>query len=760
LHAMAPSPLLDDDGGPSAFSSQRDSGGSGRRASLGDLMFKPGDTSAVIFGGTTHFQTLPATATAFNRTLFESRQARRRLQGRTFLREFNRKLLLIAYRDLRNLDQAFQSFPFATPCEAVDAVIARVFDEGIGPVLRAMTHDDDWFVPFLQRAKVVLAGRQDAEQEEVGGGRGSLLQSLKGDGNVLQNFEASGRGSRNTRRAAGEESKLFLHYEWALDLRNIREAAADAMESKGGTRVPGVEEAVGEIVRGFHAMFRAIEDWEAQFLESLVQVWAEKQNKSPEKAPLLGVCLFLELDSWAAAHRLRTVDAATFYVSVLEMDAMCSRYAVAEDSYWTMQNAEEGFSWWVNQGLICVAPTVILAERLAEAAQVNRQQLTEVLLALFGIAISKRTFFSTLVASMLPGGTLDLTTDFAETKEALESFIEDYAGLIGGQIPSAVDHSATLRCWHLKIKAFHEILEDLEGSDRVPGPYTSAEEMLAPWRSDWNDASIDTKALEQATDGMPKSPQRRFSMLPGLPVQLADDEKVSLIIKFVQGLEQGSTLAAHFLHKPLSLGKLLSKGYATLGSHPACDVVVDEVGVDPFQAILVHMNKQECRVGILPLGDPLRDSPTMVVCPKFQHLQIRDGTRIQASGWRFECRISREDPLEGKGGPRSRMVLLGEDGTVYRVPREGCHVGAGHRSHQTQFEPAFPQPKWSLGARLEGISQVHFAIHYTEVADRFTIVDHSTELFSTKITPSPMHVMPLSPGLRVEIGPTAFVVIK
>jgi len=147
-------------------------------------------------------------------------------------------------------------------------------------------------------------------------------------------------------------------------------------------------------------------------------------------------------------------------------------------------------------------------------------------------------------------------------------------------------------------------------------------------------------------------------------------------------------------------------------------------------------------------------APSYIVCPKFQHMPVKDGYRVVCHSWTLELRI-RPTSLH-----TSALTIFTDEGTSFEVPLSGCHVGAGHRALEDAATIPFPKEcKMSLESRLQNISTVHCAFHYHRAGDRWSIVDHSDVEEGTLIELLPGYAYPLSHGMRVKTGPITMEVI-
>jgi len=172
---------------------------------------------------------------------------------------------------------------------------------------------------------------------------------------------------------------------------------------------------------------------------------------------------------------------------------------------------------------------------------------------------------------------------------------------------------------------------------------------------------------------------------------------------------------------------------------------VPSPGIAPFHCLFTQARAQGRRACIVALGGPW--VPTYIVCPKYQPIHVHNGYRLVCHQWNFELRIT------PTGLHSSKLQILSDEGDVFDVPPEGCHVGAGNRSRQVPNQPSFPPTKFALKHRLKDMSAVHMALNYHVPSNRWTLIDHSPEPLGTLIVLKTGTAYPLSQGLRVKLGP-------
>lgn len=228
------------------------------------------------------------------------------------------------------------------------------------------------------------------------------------------------------------------------------------------------------------------------------------------------------------------------------------------------------------------------------------------------------------------------------------------------------------------------------------------------------------------------------------------------LVDWPAGVDAGECSASTFLRYFSDGARLVSRYHLhglpplpwSFGSDTRNSLIVDvpTVGLAPFHCMFAQSTKQKHRACVIALGSQM--APTYIVCPKYQPLQIHNGDRLVCHSWTFEMRIL---PLEKMHS--SSLSILTDEGDVFEVPSDGCHVGAGNRSRHLEHQPSFPPTKFALKHRLTEIAAVHLAIHYHQPTDRWTLIDHSPDPMGTLILCKPGVARPLSHGLRVKIGP-------
>lgn len=213
-----------------------------------------------------------------------------------------------------------------------------------------------------------------------------------------------------------------------------------------------------------------------------------------------------------------------------------------------------------------------------------------------------------------------------------------------------------------------------------------------------------------------------------------------------------STFVAYFSETHRTVARNYLDGLPALpwsfGTDERNSVILDIPGVAAFQCIFTQSRVQAKRPCIVALGGA--SIPMYIVCPKYQPMQIQNGDRLVCHQWNFELRIV------STGLHASSCQVLTDEGDVFDVPLEGCHVGAGNRSRQLPNQPSFPQTKFALKHRLRDMSAVHMAIQYHAPTDRWTLIDHSPDPFGTLLLLRTSQSYPLSHGMRLKMGPVLF----
>jgi len=220
------------------------------------------------------------------------------------------------------------------------------------------------------------------------------------------------------------------------------------------------------------------------------------------------------------------------------------------------------------------------------------------------------------------------------------------------------------------------------------------------------------------------------------------------------GAESSSTFVSYFTDSGRIVSRGCLQGLPTLpwsfGSDQRNSIILDipGPGIAPFHCIFSQSRAQPLRPCIVALGGPL--VPSYIVCPKYQPIHLQNGDRLVCHQWNFEIRIVTT------GLHQTACQVLTDEGDVFDVPTDGCHVGAGNRSRQVPNQPIFPATKFALKHRLKDMSAVHMAITYHAPSNRWMLLDHSPEPLGTLLLLKTGTSYPLSHGLRVKLGPLIF----
>jgi hypothetical protein len=220
------------------------------------------------------------------------------------------------------------------------------------------------------------------------------------------------------------------------------------------------------------------------------------------------------------------------------------------------------------------------------------------------------------------------------------------------------------------------------------------------------------------------------------------------------GMASSSTFVRYFSDSGRMVSRESLPGLPFLpwsfGSDERNSVILDipGPGVAPFHCIFTQARTQPMRPCVVALGSSL--NPAYIVCPKYQPIQIHNGDRLVCHQWNFELRIP------STGLHQSSLQILTDEGDVFDVPSDGCHVGAGNRSRRVPNQPQFPPTKFALKHRLKDMSAVHMAFTYHSPSNRWTLVDHSPEPFGTLLLLKTGTAHPLSHGSRIKLGPIIF----
>jgi len=213
--------------------------------------------------------------------------------------------------------------------------------------------------------------------------------------------------------------------------------------------------------------------------------------------------------------------------------------------------------------------------------------------------------------------------------------------------------------------------------------------------------------------------------------------------------DSSSTFIRFFSEEGRQISRKCLQGLPPLpwsfGKDPRNAIIMDTpgIGVAPLHCIFKQAATQPGLACIIPLGEPT--TPSHIVCPKYQPLQIRNGDRLICEQWRLELQIR-------PAGNLSSLTILTDEGGKYEVPHEGCHMGAGTSSRRLAYQPIFPDAKFVFNHRLSRLASVHVAFYYHTPMNRWTLVDHSPNPFGTMLLLRTGMAYPLSVGLRIKMG--------
>jgi hypothetical protein len=302
------------------------------------------------------------------------------------------------------------------------------------------------------------------------------------------------------------------------------------------------------------------------------------------------------------------------------------------------------------------------------------------------------------------------------------------------------------RIWELSTRRLHHLVEHLCFRDRDLGPYLQVkphapETLVAAWG-----LQAPGNREQNSLPLQPKQPEIRHDISDSFGLKLVEwpqDARDSTFVRFFASSDEGVQ------RRHIARGDLdgLPPLPWSFGSDSRNTIIVDvpDEKLANFHCLFTSSHIQPNVPCVVPLGDPFV-APMYILCPKYQHLPVKNGYRLICHSWTFECRIV------PTGLHTSSLSLLTDEGDVFEVPLTGCHVGAGHRSKQLEHQPSFPDCKMALKHRLSGMSTVHMAFHYNQLADRWTIVDHASGPFDTLLQLKPGHAYPLSSGLQIRLG--------
>lgn len=330
-----------------------------------------------------------------------------------------------------------------------------------------------------------------------------------------------------------------------------------------------------------------------------------------------------------------------------------------------------------------------------------------------------------------------------------------------------------VRSWELLTAQYLDGIDALEDRQRDLGPYIQVDldrpEEMAKY------LQVDTKGAWHIVNPEVAKAAARYYQLDDDEEQDVQDQ-ATLTMQYdasdVLGLKlvewpaelnpegnTGSTFIRFFSQEGKRISRFFMQGLPPLpwsfGSDERNTIIMDiehRYGVAAFHCIFARARAQPKRPVIVPLGDPM--SPSYVVCPKYQPLQVRNGDRLICHQWTFELR------LEPKGPHLDQLQILTDEGTVFEVPFEGCHMGAGSRSMRVDYQPYFPPTKFVLTHRLMNMAAVHVVFQYTAGLNRWMLMDHSPDALGTLLLLKPGVAYPLSAGLQLKLGPLILQVVS
>jgi hypothetical protein len=313
------------------------------------------------------------------------------------------------------------------------------------------------------------------------------------------------------------------------------------------------------------------------------------------------------------------------------------------------------------------------------------------------------------------------------------------------------------RVWEHTTGQFLDLIETLDVHHRDLGPYVFLDleapdnaEMSSMTKGGLVNPLIAEAAKEKyVIEDDPKTPSGPNAITLG---QLSDSFGLRLVQwpddTVGRGPNSSSTFVSYFSGTSRTISRRCLQGLPALpwsfGSDDRNAIIIDVPGVSAFHCMFTQARAQPHRACIVSLGGSL--SPTHIVCPKYQPIPIQNGDRLVCHEWNFEMRVVPTDLH------MSSLQILTDEGDIFDVPTEGCHIGAGNRSRQEPNKPHFPQTKFALKHRLKDMSAVHMALHYHAPTDRWTLVDHSPDPLGTLLLLRTGHAYPLSHGTRVKLG--------
>jgi len=421
-------------------------------------------------------------------------------------------------------------------------------------------------------------------------------------------------------------------------------------------------------------------------------------------------------------------------------------------------------------------------ERCAETLLVFLRQWSELMLAEdeSTTMVSKATNAATQSKRRLrKRGSTFVLKDFLDEVTKTGHSVEDVWQLLNGikSLPGEILKAQTIderycctgfirRRWEFMTEQFADLIDIPPSTDRDLGPYVHVEldkpgHVAEIWgnqpRSSWCLVNPDLISAAKRgysmddVDAVTDSQSRGLAMTTNA---LSDTFALKLIQwpeEFGSGDSATSTFVKFFSDQRMRISRRCLQGLPELpwciGSDERNTVIMDAPGpgIAPFHCMLAQSKFYAKRVCCVPLGDPL--SSSYIICPKYQPWPIRNGDRLVCHQWTFELQIKPTKNLH-----ESILTILTDEGTVFEVSSEGCHIGAGNRSRHMDNQPCFPQAKFALKHRLRDISPVHVAIWYQAPVNRWTIVDHSPHPMGCLLQMRPCQAYPLSHGLRLMMG--------
>jgi len=336
------------------------------------------------------------------------------------------------------------------------------------------------------------------------------------------------------------------------------------------------------------------------------------------------------------------------------------------------------------------------------------------------------------------------------------------------------------RQWEVAMGQFNDLVELLDEHDRDLGPYIELDlddhdALAEAWQATGPPAPRAEEALPMEADRYVDHSVKvsdRFSLsLSGWPEE-TEGGKMSAVCAcgnvFIAdavfcrrcgaqrpkrtntGEGSSSTFVRFFSEDGNEVSRKCLQGLPALpwsfGTDSRNTIIVDlpGAGLAPFHCMFTESASQPWRASVIPLGSTAAQS--YIVCPKYQRIAVRNGYRFKCGSWTFELRVT---PIDNH---KCALQILSDEGVVYDVPEEGCHVGAGNRSRHLDYQPNFPLPKFSLKHRLGQLSAVHLAFIYSPATNRWMLVDHSHDPLGCLLILKEGMAYPLSEGMRIKMG--------